>query len=263
MENYLVPIILTPLIIVFAEKKKALTKSGIAMAIAVDLIISIFLGNFGFIILLSFFAGGILIDKIKKKLKKNQGRNMEKRGDCRDHVQVLVNSIVATTCAVLYGIFGERLFIVAFVASLAEAFADTASSGLGVISGRAYDIFHMKPCTPGLSGGMSIVGTLAAGFGSVLISLLALAFAKVSPAEAVIITLAAFLGSVFDSMLGSLVQVKYKCIRCGMILEREEHCGERTLHASGISFVNNDTVNLLGSAISAVLAIIGCIFIIH
>ena len=252
--NYIIPILLTPVIIVFAKKKKALTAGGIIAALVIDVIISVFLGNFGFCILLAFFAGGVAVDKIKKKLKKKTSREVEKRSDCRDHVQVLVNSIVAVICALLYGIFREKVFIVAFVSSLAEAFADTASSGIGIIRGKAFDLFRMKPCYPGLSGGMSIPGTLAALLGAILISVLAFTFGRITLTEAAIIALAAFLGSVFDSMLGSLVQVKFKCKRCGLILEREEHCKEKAERYSGIKFVNNDIVNLLGTLFAATLA---------
>ena len=67
--NYLLPILLSPLIIVFAIEKKALTKDGVAAAILIDIIISITLGNVGFLILLAFFIGGIFTDKIKKSCK--------------------------------------------------------------------------------------------------------------------------------------------------------------------------------------------------
>ena len=66
----------------------------------------------------------------------------------------------------------------------------------------------------------------------------------------------AFLGGVFDSFLGSLVQVKYRCVVCGELIEREEHCGTPTVHHSGIKVMSNDLVNLLGTAFSAILAII-------
>ena len=55
-ENYIAPILLTPAIIAFAYNKRALTVGGIIAALAVDIIISIALGNFGFIIL-SFRIG--------------------------------------------------------------------------------------------------------------------------------------------------------------------------------------------------------------
>lgn len=255
--NYIVPIILTPLIIAFAYKKRALTVGGIVAALAVDIIISLSLGNFGFCTLLLFFVGGIAVDKIKKYYKKprqNTAQPIEKRGDCRDHVQVLANAIVASVCALVYLITGEKLFVVAFVASLAEAFADTAASGIGVLRGKAYDLFRLRPCTPGISGGMSLLGTAASLLAAAIVAALGLVFDKIDIVGALIVLLSAFLGAVFDSFLGSLVQIKYKCNVCGQIVEREEHCGEKTVRHAGIPFVTNDTVNLLGTLFSATLA---------
>ncbi len=259
-ENYVVPILLTPAIIAFAYKKKALTVSGIIAAIILDVVISISLGNLGFIILLIFFVGGIAVDKIKKskeKCRQKEKSGIEKRGSCRDHVQVLANGSVAALCAILYLIIREDVFVIAFVASLAEALADTVASGIGVLHGRAFDPFRMKPCTPGVSGGMSLMGTSASAVAALIVATISLAFEPIGITSALIIALSAILGGIFDSFLGSLLQVKYKCTVCCNITEREEHCGVKTQKHSGIRFINNDTVNLLGTlfaaSISAVL----------
>ena len=255
--SYIIPILLTPAIIAFAYKKKALTVSGIIAAIAVDIMISVSLGNSGFCILLLFFVGGILVDKIKKQYKK-QGQNtisdIEKRGDCRDHVQVLANSLVASASAVAYCFTTNNLFVVAFVASIAEAFADTAASGIGVLSGRAFDLFRMRSCTPGISGGMSLVGTIASIAAAAIVCSFAFAIGMVDIIATLIVFVSAVLGGIFDSLLGSLIQVKYKCTVCDAIVEREEHCGQATERHSGLRIVTNDTVNLLGSLFAAVLA---------
>ena len=176
-------------------------------------------------------------------------------------MQVLVNSLVAAICAMAYVFTDDRIFVIGFVAALAEAFADTVASGIGVLRGKAFDIFRMKPCTPGLSGGMSVVGTSASLIGALIISLIAFAFGKISIVEIAIITVAAFLGGIFDSLLGSLVQVKYKCSICETITEREEHCGQSTTKYRGIFFVNNDTVNLFGTIFAAALAILVVIIV--
>ena len=256
-ENYVIPILLTPAIIAFADKKRALTVSGIIAAVMLDLAITISLGNLGFLILLLFFVGGIIVDKIKKRYKKSKQNNktgIEKRGDCRDHVQVLANGSVAAICSILYLITGKELFVIAFVASLAEAFADTAASGIGILQGRAFDLFRMRPCTPGVSGGMSVVGTVASAIAALIISSIALLFESIGIFTALLIAISAFLGAVFDSFLGSLVQVKFLCKTCGQIVEREDHCGQATEKYSGIRYVSNDTVNLLGTLFSAILA---------
>lgn len=262
-ENYIIPILITPVMIAFAYKKKALTLSGIIAAIVVDLLISVSLGNFGFTILLAFFVGGIITDKIKNKYKK-RGRNKktDKKSnlESRDHIQVLANSGVAAICSALYIVTGEKVLVVAFVASLAEAFADTAASGVGVLCGKAYDPFRRRPCTPGISGGMSLLGTSASAVAAMLISAIAFCFKTVNLTSALIVVISAILGGIFDSFLGSLLQVKYRCPVCESITEREEHCSNPTVKHCGIRFINNNTVNLLGTLFSAVLA--GILYII-
>ena len=145
-------------------------------------------------------------------------------------------------------------------ASLAEALADTVASGIGVLNRKAFDLFRMKPCSPGISGGMSLLGTASSLLAATLMGGLAVLFDLVSGWEALIIVIAAFLGGVFDSFLGSVVQVKFKCTVCGEIVEREEHCGHPTEKHSGLAFVTNDLVNLLGTAFAAIIA--SLIFII-
>lgn len=257
--SYLAPIFVTPLIIVFALGKKALTFSGVITAIILDLVISLSLANFGFTILITFFALSIVIDKVKKALKKKkneQKEDIEKKGDCRDFVQVLANGLSASVCAALYFMTCEQVFIIGFVASLAEAFADTSASGLGSLSGRVYDPFRMKRCEAGESGGMSLLGTGASLVAAFSIAFLALAFGRVNILEVLIIGLAAFLGGIFDSLLGSLVQVKFRCKICGRILEKEVHCGEKTEKYRGFALINNDAVNIISTAFSALLAML-------
>ena len=114
----------------------------------------------------------------------------------------------------------------------------------------------MKPCKPGISGGMSVLGTLSSLIAAFLMALFAYLLRLVGSREIVLIMLCAFLGGIFDSFLGSLLQVKYKCTVCGELIEKEEHCGKPTTHHSGLKVMSNDLVNLLGTAFSAILALI-------
>jgi len=251
---YLVPILLSPWFIAVAYKKKALTFGGVVMAVVIDLFISVSLGNFGFTLLGSFFAIAVLVDKFKKRVKK-QGRNEESaKGDCRDYMQVIANGMLAGLCALLYLGSRERVFILAFSAALAEALADTVSSGIGIAAKRTYDPFRWRVCESGISGGMSVLGTFSSLVAAYGMSMIAYAFGVVNFVEALIITAAAFLGGVFDSFLGSLLQAKYKCSVCGKITEKNLHCGERTERFRGLSFIDNDAVNMLSGIFAAVFA---------
>ena len=261
--NYLAPILLSPVIVIFALSKNALTKDGVAFAIALDIAVSLAFGNRGFAVLCSFFIGAIIVDKIKNT-KKNKGRdNKNEDKDCRNYMQVLANGMVAFVAAISFVITKNKIFIIPFVASLAEAFSDTVASGIGAFADKTYDPFKRQKCECELSGGMSIEGTCASLAGAFLISFVAyaLGFAGYGIKEFFIVATCAFLGAVFDSLLGSVLQVKYKCSVCGKITEREEHCSLPTKKYSGVSYIDNDVVNILSCAFSAILATILVILI--
>ena len=256
IDNYLIPIFITPLIILYVTSKNALTKGGLTSAIVLDVLVSLAFGNFGFITLAVFFVGSIIIDKIKKHQKTSGRIDEAAKGNCRDYMQVFANGLVSAITATAFLITGNKIFIVPFVAGLAEAFADTAASGIGSLSGDAYDPFRRRKCAGGISGGMTLVGTVASLVGALIIGLVSLSLRAFGfgITELVIVTFAGFLGAFFDSFLGSLLQVKYTCRICGATTEREEHCGEPTERLSGLAFVDNDMVNIFSSAFSAIFA---------
>ena len=258
---YLVPILLSPWFIAVAYKKKALTFGGVVMAVIVDLFISVSLGNFGFTLLGAFFALAVLVDKFKKRIK-NQGAAEEAaKGDCRDYMQVIANGMLAGLCGLLYMVSSNRVFIIAFSAALAEALADTVSSGIGIAAKRTYDPFRFKVCERGVSGGMSLLGTFSSLVASYAMAMIAYAYGVVNFKETLIITGAAFLGGVFDSFLGSLLQAKNKCRVCGKITEKSVHCQEETEHYSGLPFMDNDAVNMLSGIFAALVAALVYVFI--
>lgn len=254
--DYILPILLSPVIIIFALSKKALTKGGILAAIILDVVVSCAFRNRGFVILCAFFIGAIVVDKIKNKYKNNGRNEYRTNHECRNYMQVFVNGVVAFVFSVAFLVTKNSVFIVPFVASLAEAFSDTAASGIGAFSNTVYDPFRRRRCESGLSGGMTVVGTVASIVAAFVIAFLAylLRFSNFGFRELLIVATSAFLGSVIDSCLGSLLQVKYKCPVCGAVTEKEEHCGIDTLKCAGVSFIDNDIVNLLSCAFSAVLA---------
>ena len=245
---------LTPLVIILVIKKKALTTKGLIFAMVLDLVISLTMGNFGFVLLLAFLFGSIAIDKVKA-LKKRED-TITKRGDCRDEIQVIANGLIPMMLAVLYSCTFHPVFVVAYVAVLAEAFADTAASGFGVFSKNTFDFFKMRKCPCGISGGMSVIGTLASLLAAGLFSLLVLPFGIKSFTFILIVIVSAFLGVVFDSFLGSLLQVKYKCTVCNSLTEREWHCNKLTKQVAGYRFFDNDVVNITSAVFSALVAVL-------
>ncbi len=259
--DYVVPIVLTPFVIALVSSLKLLTKKGIVIAVILDLAVSVSLGNFGFVLLLSFLLLSVLIDKVKKSVKGKKDDITKKTG-ARDSVQVVANGIIPAFFAILYLFTNEFVFVLAYSTALAECFADTAASGIGMLSKSAFDPFRMKKVSVGISGGMSLLGT----FGSLSLAfaflMIPLAF-YVMPFElCVLCALCAFLGAVIDSMLGSLLQAKFKCPSCDAITEKEEHCGIKTELSSGIKWLTNDIVNLISCIFASLLSIVSFLLVI-
>ena len=250
--KYFLPIALTPLIISFVVERKNLTRGGTIAAIFLDIAVSISLGNLGFLLLLTFLALGILTDKLKRKNTECK----EEKSSHRDASQVLANGLVPIVCAAIYFAIGERAFLLAFVAALAEALGDTAASSLGSYSKSTFDLFKFRKCEQGISGGVSLIGTLSAVIFSAIIPLIALAFSLISLTEMLSVTAIALLGVFFDSFLGSLLQAKFRCSVCGALTEKREHCGTPTELVSGIRFIRNDTVNALSTIFTATVAMV-------
>ena len=254
VNSYFVPIMLTPYIVALVLQKRVLTRNGLILALFLDLVVSLTFGNFGFTLLLSFLVGSVIVDKFKEiKVKQD---DITKKEGCRDGVQVIANGLIPLVMAVMFAGTFRGVFIIGYVAALAEAFADTAASGFGAFSNKAYDIFRRREIKKGLSGGVSVVGTLAAAVGSFFIPAIATLFGVINLKIFFITAAAAFLGAMFDSMLGSLLQVKYKCRVCGELTEKEFHCKKRTKKHSGFEFFDNDVVNLSSGLFASLVAII-------
>lgn len=62
-----------------------------------------------------------------------------------------------------------------------------------------------------------------------------------------IIFISGFLGSTFDSVLGSTLQGKFNCFICNKTVENEIHCGKNSVHTNGVKWLNNDAVNFAAS----------------
>lgn len=253
--NYAVPIVATPFIIALALGRGILTKKAVVYAVICDVCVSVTLGNFGFVLLLSFLLLSVVVDKIKKRFKKTDD-DVSARGDNRDEVQVIANGAVPVAMALLFWLSGEKAFVIGYCAALAECFADTCASGIGMTAKGAFDIFKMKPVKKGLSGGMSWQGTVASVIAPLMFATIAIAFGVLSIKELLIVSLSASLGAFFDSFLGSLAQSKFKCTECAEVTEKACHCGKPTELVSGLHGVNNDVVNVLSVAFTAIISVV-------
>jgi uncharacterized membrane protein len=112
----------------------------------------------------------------------------------------------------------------------------------------------MKRIKRGLSGGVSLLGTLSALAGCILMCLISYLFFGFSLKITISVLIIPMLGILIDSILGSLVQAKYKCTVCGKNTEKTIHCKQKTVHVGGLRLINNDAVNIISNFITAILA---------
>lgn len=257
--EYVVPILLTPAIVYYALTKKKLTPVAVIGALILDALVSVAFGNIGFLILLIFLVCSIFADKLKIVFIKSRahGDDFEhpkaSKTECRGIKQVIANGLVPGVCAVMYFLTAEKVWLVCYVSGVAEALSDTVASCFGALANVTFDIFKLKKCEKGLSGGMSAYGTLSSLVFSALISTLGFCFKDFTIADYLIALICGFVGSIIDSFLGSVFQGKFCCQECGKLVEKKIHCGKAAKRVCGVSFIDNNTVNLLSNALSVCL----------
>lgn len=249
---------LAGLIAIAAYRVHSLSRSGAIAAVLVGTVIFGIGGWQWAVLLLAFFISSTLLTRAFKRRKTGLSEKFSKGGQ-RDAGQVFGNGGLATIFAGLHYFLPNAPWVwLAFAASLAAVNADTWSTELGVLNPHPPRMLTNlgRVVEKGTSGGVSLVGTLAALAGAALVGILATLFPP-APAPWTIgvwITLAGFLGSLFDSLLGATIQAIYHCPSCDKETERHplHTCGTPTSLKRGWDWLNNDLVNL-GCAVFAVL----------
>lgn len=193
--------------------------------------------------LLFFFVTSSAISK----LALGQSRTRESAGSGRCAVQVLSNGAPAALVCGLDLLMGVPQFEVAVLACFACATADTWSSELGTRFGKtAWRISSLKKTQPGVSGAVSIPGSIAGVFGACAIALFALPISGGGAAAAVAI--AGTAGFLLDSILGDLFQARYR--RHDGTMSDDQ--GVNTILANGQAWLDNHLVNLISTSAATV-----------
>jgi uncharacterized protein (TIGR00297 family) len=246
-----------------AWRVKALSLSG---ALAASVVGGMIFGLGGLpwaAILLVFFLSSSLLSRAFPDAKSNASRKYAKDSR-RDWAQVLANGGLGMLLVICYALFPSQNWLwVAYCAAFAAVNADTWSTELGVLSSMPPRLItNGKIVEAGTSGGVSLIGGGAALGGSFLI---AASGAFLNPVEnppiapaifVFVITLAGFLGSLVDSLLGASIQAVYFCPSCGKQTESHpEHlCGNQTTLLRGWRWLDNDLVNFVCALSGASIA---------
>lgn len=273
MTNLPQPILIVALLAIpfvwLTIRSKKLTLGAAITATLIALIVTFKSGSYlPLLPLLFFFASSVLLEKILPAKVQSDAKDQQ----ARDVFQVIANGGVyglaylflpdltqdfvgisqtskvamslyeTQTDSVILGRFLMGLGLI----SLAVATADTWASTIGkYFKATAFDPFRWQRVHAGLSGGMTLVGTLAALIGSICIAcflFILLPNWKLLMPHLMMITLAGFGGMLLDSLLGSRLQRQYFYDNRWHDTAPQDGNAEKT---RGLSWVTNDVVNLL------------------
>ncbi len=235
---------------VLSVKRGVLTLPA-AVAAHLLLIVICTAGGYGAALyMLAVYAPVVAVHILRRRRGNRQGDGR------RGLYQVLCNGLAGGVCLLLFRIFSEPAFYLAYFAAMAEFLADTLASDVGTLFPvDPYDICRLRRVPRGQSGGVSLFGTAAALLGCLYAFLLAWA-TGIAPAPAALCAGLGFLGMLADSVLGSLVQGKYRCAGCGVTTERRRHCDRAATLISGFSAIGNSEVNLIANLLTATSAVL-------
>ncbi len=251
LTNFDIGFVAAAAIAAIAYRLRTLDAGGALAAVAVGTATYGALALPGAGVLLAFFVTSVGLSRVGKKRKAAAFADIGKTGP-RDFAQVFANGGVAALCALLTLWAGPR-YAIAFAGAFAAATADTWGTEIGGLArGLPRSLLTFRPVATGLSGGVTLQGTLAEAAGALAIAAAALAL---SPQAFLPVALGGFTGAVVDSLLGASLQSLRWCPACGRATEREPHgCGANTTQLRGLAAFSNDVTNYAATLVGACVA---------
>jgi uncharacterized protein (TIGR00297 family) len=234
-----------------AWRFRALSASG---AIAATIVGACVFGAGGWpyaAVLFAFFVPSTLLSRIGRARKR--GLVDTGKHGARDAWQVLANGGVAALCAVLAAATNAHAIALAFAGAFAAASADTWGTEIGtLVKMRPRSILTFKPLPTGLSGGVTLPGTLAEVAGACVVGVVAWALGI---GMWWIVAAGGVIGALADSLLGASAQELRYCPACRRECETDPHvCGSVTVLRRGVHWMSNDAVNACATAAGALTA---------
>ncbi|WP_297217794.1 TIGR00297 family protein [Thermoplasma sp.] len=201
------------MLFVISLKLNVLDLKGSLAALFIGAIVS-FLGSiYWLILMLIFVASSFLATKAffrrKVTMKLQEGQHGERRIS-----NVAYAALVGILITLIYGIYPhmQNYFFELFAISFAVINSDTFASEIGVIDQKVYMITNFRRVTPGVNGGISLTGEMAAILGSLIIafSYSIFAYHGINVTKIAEVTAAGFIGCQIDSLLGAVFENRGK-----------------------------------------------------
>tara|TARA_Y100000034_G_scaffold64583_1_gene78133 strand:- start:7007 stop:8464 length:1458 start_codon:yes stop_codon:yes gene_type:complete len=219
---------------------KMITTNGLFGALVMGFLVAGY-GNLVYLIPIAIFF--ILSSVLSKSIPSKT--SVIPKGSKRDIVQVYANGSVALLLCIIHGFTDSSpMIFLLFLSSVSAATADTWATEFGKLSKKSpVSIINFQVMTPGLSGGVTRIGTIGSLLGAAVIGLTAHILGVADYGVYGVIG-AGFIAGILDSVLGATVQAKYQT-GDGQILEYISPGGSLV---SGYKWITNDLVNLLNTA---------------
>jgi len=210
-------------------------------------------GGFAFAApILTFFLLSSLLSRLTQK-RKLVDMIFQKTG-VRDFYQVMANGGLAGVIVLIIYFFKDNSLYLIYLSVISAATADTWATEIGIFSqSNPRLITTLKKVSAGTSGAISLMGSIAAIAGSVVITIIGYYSAILMELPYQISTYlifiipAGFLGSMTDSFIGATLQSQYQCEKCLKITEKEIHCNKNSRLIKGFKFIDNDVVNFIAT----------------
>ena len=221
------------LLAAFISPKKVLTPVGNINGAILGILVWGTLGWRGYLIVMLFFLLGSVLTFVGIEQKEKEGI-AEERSGMRGAGNVWSSALAASLCAIATLFCPEPingLFVLGYVASFCTKLSDTTASEVGKAYGKTtYLITNLKSVPRGTEGAVSLEGTIAGTFASVVLAAIAWVIGLISPIGIIWCVIAAFIATTIESLIGATLEPRF-------------------------TWLTNDLVNLINTVIGAIAAI--------
>ena len=167
-----ISVVLCVILGLYSFWRKILDLKGAAASLIVGLVIAIFANIYWLITLIGFLMVTYFVTKLDFNYKKIHGVAQGRFGE-RSIINVISNGSIPAVIVLFRFQLGYPLAGLLFIASISVAASDSFANEIGVLSNKTYLITNLhKRVRPGVDGGVSRLGQVAALVGAFIPSLL-------------------------------------------------------------------------------------------
>jgi uncharacterized protein (TIGR00297 family) len=207
-------------------------------------------------LLIAYFVVASVLSRVGRTRKARLLEQILDKGDQRDALQVLANGGLYAIAALASAASHSTLWYAVGIGALTASAADTWATEIGTLSAKdPVSITTGRGVAAGTSGGITLVGSLAAIAGALFIASGA-ALAR-WPVPFTAAALGGIAGALADSLMGATLQSRRWCDVCAKATERRLHdCGSTTRNAGGLEWLDNDGVNAICSVVGSLITLV-------